>query len=271
MPNGKGSPDCRICRYHERIEDTSFCKKHHLTLPYVTSEIICRDWEHKDRSSEFKNLQADILYYYSYASTEIPIPLYEFSELNIFRRVIFVPIKHDSELGWSLVPFGNESSYFPPPGERFAVVVSNDGATKTFEVAERRRLVAGPTEFLPDGTKSTAYDHKDVRRVFCPNEPDFLFQWFDSQFHTDAVVRRWSRAPLLFNGVFSYFVHIEIIPAVNRYRIFPNLLHYRPFKRGDYHPVSYTIKKWFSGQTWHWYHRWMLFRLRFWPPKSAKQ
>lgn len=101
MPNGKGFPQCGECIHANR--DPLSCKIHKFHMPYISYEVLCRDYMPANDyaigpDEKIKNLEENYLFYYSYAWERFYTKLGTYSQLQ--HAVYGVHIIKSKEYTW---------------------------------------------------------------------------------------------------------------------------------------------------------------------------
>ena len=192
MPNGKGFPDCSNCRFLASVENRKECEKHKFIIPQISFEKLCNDWQdHKGNSKHhFRSLSHGILYYYSYASNQPPVPLDKFEHFVREVEYFTVDLVEDPEFGWSLYYINaNNNSTYELPSE---LAIQIDELIIQFEVAEASRIFHGGGTRQDDGTWKKHWTKGSRRIIFCPSDPDILYKWLNKYFEVEEILYRFS-------------------------------------------------------------------------------
>jgi len=263
MPNGRGSPDCRICDHARRTDDLWSCRKHNIFIPEI-GEVICSSWEHSGGKNPFPNINIGTLYYYSYASLNPPVPLSSFEKLRTRRIFINASVHHDNELGWSIYLSDFNHKYFPGPGN--SIMIQLNGKTTNFEIAEPTRTIPRGSQRTDEGTWQTLYVTVNQRIICRLEQPDLLFHWLQEHLHISPILQRFEKN-LRLRG-FGIMIFLEIEPNSGIVALQPNLNSYYEYRRGHYHPLFIFFRRVFRNFYYRYIWLWH-FRIVMWLRKKG--
>ncbi len=235
MPNGKYNPQCSNCDFFqgslfpEMETERRWCKKHNFVMPYGGSEFICSDWLHEGKASEhFKNLESDSLYNYSYQSINPPDKFRAFHELQ--NLIVSASIHNDSELGWVVHLKEEWLSLFPQPDTTVELWFS--GASNKFQILDIQRRFHSGSERLQSGEWKQNYTTRNQRVLHCPSSPLQVYSWVNTLIKVDEYISKVSLheyAEALL--AFGFFVYLEVAEKHKKYKLIPELFHYKEFLR----------------------------------------
>lgn len=234
MPNGRGSPDCHICKFVVSNEDRKECSKHKFVIPRISSEKLCCDWQHNETHTRrpFPKLLPGVLYYYSYASIQKPEPLDTFEHFNKSIEYFFVSLCDDLEYGWSLYLRQTDYKYFPTPGGKVTLQLNN--TESEFEIVDATRIHSQGCTRQEDGSLKKRWSRGNQRIIYCPLDPFILYTWLDSFFNVERILFHYRKALREYLSAFRIHILFEAVPTENVLRIKPDIHMYGEFGRGPY-------------------------------------
>ena len=222
MPNGAGSPYCGNCRFIVTSDDKKECGLHDFIIPKCSLDILCKDYQHYKSHSEhhFGSLSPGILYHYSYASNQQPIPLDKFEHFKRLIEYIVLTLVDDPEFGWAIYYVN------PTPNSGYQlenkVTIQIDNKKYLFEVAQAQRIYYGGVSRQNDGTWEQRWSKGTQNIIFSPSDPYLLYKWLDKQFDVEKVLYKLGTVRSESLSVVRLFILCEPDEV-------ENILHIRPY------------------------------------------
>lgn len=231
MANGTGFPDCNSCRYYVSVEERKECGKHNFIIPKGCSEILCKDYQHYKSHSEhhFRSLSPGILYHYSYASNQQPIPLDKFDHFKKPIEYIILTLVDDPEFGWAIYYVN------PNPNSDYRleskVTIQIDNKKFLFEVAQAQRIFYGGCSRQNDGTWEQRWKKGVQNIIFSPTDPYLLYKWLNKQFDVEKILYKFGTVRSESLSIIRLFILCEPDQSENMLYLRPYIPMYGEFAR----------------------------------------